>query len=147
LKNTRRRENLVVVCGPKTSPAVGKAYDADPRLSFETLADGRWALRERDSDRVHTSPTDNPDRPEPRDVAYLGRLPRPDGNGTFLLIGGVHAIGSLGVAQYVSDHLAEVYDEAGTRPFSMVVGCGYDRKIKKITDATPVTPVLLHEDR
>lgn len=138
------RESLIVVCGPKTSPVTAAALQSDPRLSFETLDDGRWALIERDTGRAHTSPTDDPDKPTAGDVAYFGRLPRPDKQGSFLLIAGVHAIGSLGVANYLAEHLAELYDQAGTDQFSMVIGCAYERKTKTIRGTQALTALLKH---
>ncbi|GGY30539.1 hypothetical protein GCM10010363_08880 [Streptomyces omiyaensis] len=139
------RDDLVVVCGPKSSADVAAVFHQDPRLTFETLPDGRWALAERESGKVYTSPSDDPGGTTPADVAYLGRLPRPDGQGTFLLIAGVHAVGSLGVAHYLSENLASLYEEAGTSPFSMVVACDYTPGDKSVTASRSVSGVLLHE--
>ncbi|MEU7283672.1 MULTISPECIES: sigma-70 family RNA polymerase sigma factor [Actinomycetes] len=139
------REDLIVVCGPKTSLVTAAALQADPRLSFETLPDGRWALIEMDSGKTYSSPSDDPDSPTPSDVAYLGRLPRPDGQGTFLLIAGVHAVGSLGVAHFLTEHLADLYQQAGTAEFSMVIGCDYEQGTKAITDSRAISELLLHE--
>lgn len=140
------RDSLFVVCGPKTSPVTAAALAADPRLSFETIPDGRWALTDRRTGQQFTSPTDDPDDARPGDVAYVGRLPRPDGAGTFLLVAGVHAIGSLGAVRYLTENLAEIYKDVGTRQFSMVVGCTYDAKTKKIGTARAETPPLLHTE-
>ncbi|MFD5109238.1 sigma-70 family RNA polymerase sigma factor [Streptomyces cinereoruber] len=139
------RDDLVVVCGPKSSDAVAAVFGQDPRLAFETLPDGRWALVERESGKVYASPSDDPQNATPADVAYLGRLPRPDGQGTFLLIAGVHAVGSLGVAHYLSENLAYLYEEAGTSPFSMVVACDYTPEGKSVTASRSASGVLLHE--
>lgn len=139
------REDLVVVCGPKTSAAVAAALGLDPRLSFETLPDGRWALVERESGKVYTSPSDDPNDAAPADVAYLGRLPRPDGQGTFILIAGIHAVGSLGVAHYLAENLASLYEQAGTSPFSMVVACDYTPEDKTVKASRSESGVLLHE--
>ncbi|MFJ9951642.1 sigma-70 family RNA polymerase sigma factor [Kitasatospora sp. NPDC091207] len=138
------RAGLVVICGPKSSPVIAEALGADPRLSFKTLDDGRWALIDRGRDQTHTSPADDPDEPRPADVAYLGRLPRPDGQGTFLLIAGVHAAGSMGAAHYLSEHIADLYEEAGAHPFSMVIGCEYEAGTNRILASHSVTGVLLH---
>ena len=43
------------------------------------------------------------DKGEPVDYGYIGRLPRPDGRGTFLYLAGIHAMGTLGVTQYLED--------------------------------------------
>ncbi|MFF6774386.1 sigma-70 family RNA polymerase sigma factor [Streptomyces sp. NPDC012637] len=139
------RDDLIVVCGPKTSPVTAEALSKDPKLAFETLADGRWALIERDSGTVHTSPSDRPDDPAPTDIAYLGRLPRPDGQGTFLLIAGVHAVGSLGVAHFLTENIASVYEKAGSSPFSMVVTADYEPGTKTITGSRALSDVLMHE--
>ncbi|MEU2155659.1 sigma-70 family RNA polymerase sigma factor [Streptomyces sp. NPDC019396] len=139
------RDDLVIVCGPKTSPEAAAALSQDPRLSFEPLPDGRWALTERESGKIYTSPSDDPD-PAPTDVAYLGRLPRPDGQGTFILIAGVHAVGSLGVAHYLTENLAALYEDAGTSPFSMVVACDFAPDDKSVTASRSASGVLLHED-
>ncbi|MFB8403833.1 sigma-70 family RNA polymerase sigma factor [Streptomyces sp. NPDC055912] len=139
------RDDLVIVCGPKTSPEAAAALNEDPRLSFETLPDGRWALIERETGKVYTSPSDDPQEAAPADVAYLGRLPRPDGQGTFLMIAGVHAVGSLGVAHYLTENLASLYEEVGNSPFSMVVGCDYAPGDKSVKASRSKSGVLLHE--
>lgn len=138
------RDSLVIVCGPKTSPVTATALAADPRLSFETLEDGRWVLIDRRTGHQFTAPSDDPAAPRSADVAYLGRLPRPDGQGTFLLIAGVHAIGSLGVAHYLAENLADLYEQAGTREFSMVIGADFDPATKKILQARAETLPLVH---
>ncbi len=140
------RESLLVVCGPKTSPVTASALAADPRLDFATIPDGRWALTDRRTGQQFTSPTDDPEGAQPADVAYFGRLPRPDGKGTFLLVAGVHAIGSLGVANYLADNLAEIYRKVGTRQFSMVVSSTYDAKTKKVLTTHAETAPLLHTE-
>lgn len=138
------RDELVVICGPKTSPVTAAALAGDPRLTFDTLPDGRWALTEKATGRVMTSPSDDPDEPRSADVAYLGRLPRPDRQGTFVYIAGVHAIGSLGAVTHLADHLAELYDDVGTAPFSMVVGCEYDAADERILATEALTVPLRH---
>ncbi|MBS2965116.1 hypothetical protein KGA66_18815 [Actinocrinis puniceicyclus] len=119
---------LVIVCGPKTSPVTAAALAADPRLSFETVPDGCWTLTDRRTGQQFTSPSDDPERPEPADVAYLGRLPRPDRKGTFLLIAGVHAIGSLGAATYLAENIADLYEQASTRPAGVDTPCPHDAR-------------------
>jgi hypothetical protein len=136
------RENLVVVCGPKTSPVTARALDPDPRLSFDELSDGRWIITDRATGQQFVSPLDNPDEPRAADVAYLGRIPRPDGHGSFLYVAGVHAVGSLGAAEYLADHLAELYDSVGTREFSMVVESRFDPDTEEVTETRALTSPL-----
>ncbi|MCP2340169.1 sigma-70 family RNA polymerase sigma factor [Actinomadura rupiterrae] len=138
------RDDLVVICGPKTSPVTAAALQADPRLDFHQLPDSRWAISERGTGETHVSPSDDPDNPAPQDIAYLGRLPRPDGQGTFLFVAGVHAIGSLGASRYLREHLAELYDEVGTEPFSMVITSEYDPEAEEILSTRALTRPLRH---
>ncbi len=140
------REALIVVCGPKSSPVTALAIARDPRLAFEVSSQGRWELEDRDSGQRYRSPMDETDTPQPGDLAYLGRLPRPDGAGTFMLIAGVHAIGSLGASRYLARHLRFLHAATQGRPFSMVVGCRYDETSKSILDVYPVTGPLLHTE-
>lgn len=65
--------------------------------------------------------------------------------GNVPLIAGVHAVGSLGVAHYLSGHIAELYAEIGSEPFSMVVRCDFESETKRITSARPMSDVLRHE--
>lgn len=141
------RDELVVICGPKSSPVTAAALATDPRLSFDLLPDGRWALTDRSTGQVFSSPSDDVADPRDADVAYLGRLPRPDGKGSFLYVAGVHAIGSLGAVTYLRDHLAELYDEVGTAPFSMIIGSDYLPDEESITRAEALTDPLRHDAR
>lgn len=140
------REALIVVCGPKSSPVTAAAIARDPRLGFKTNSQGHWELEDRRNGQRYGSPMDEPDKPQPADVAYLGRLPRPDGAGAFLLIAGVHAIGSLGASRYLSRHLRYLHAATEGRAFSMAIGCRYDETSKSIIDVYPVTGPLLHEE-
>jgi hypothetical protein len=60
------------------------------------------------------------------DYGYIGRLPKPDGNGTFLYLAGIHSQGTLGAAKYVADNLLSMYRLTKTRRFSTVVSCSYN---------------------
>jgi hypothetical protein len=63
-----------------------------------------------------------------RDIAYLARLQRPDGR-PFLVIAGVHAVGSLGAVAYLSntDRIRSLHNAVGGGTFSMVVECSFSR--------------------
>jgi transcriptional regulator with XRE-family HTH domain len=139
------RASLVVVCGPKTSPVTAAALAADPHLAFEQ-SDGRWELVEHATATRYASPMDDLEHPGYADVAYLGRLPCPNGPGTFLLIAGVHAIGSLGVAHYLAEYPEYMDGGNAARPFSMVVTSRFDPTAKTITNVRALTDPLLHEE-
>jgi len=116
--------DVVAVCGPLSSPTMAQVYATDPLLDFTRHEDGRYWLTDRASGERWGSPMD--DQPaDTADVAYLGRIGRPDG-GTMIAIGGIHSIGSLGAATWLRDHLAEVHEATRGERFSMVVRSTHD---------------------
>ncbi len=113
------RDNLVVLTSPRLLPFVGQAMGADPHIRFGNDDQG-WFLVDQTTGTEYRSPRD---RGEPTDYAYIGRLPRPDGKGTFLYLAGIHAQGTLGAAQYVADNLNALYKEVKDRRFSAILAC------------------------
>lgn len=109
------RGDVVAICGPKSSPVTAAALATDPLLDFREEA-GRWLIADRADGTRFTSPLD--DGAPDRDIAYLGRLPVP--GGTVLLVAGVHALGSVGAVDWLVGHTAELYEQVGDEPFSMV---------------------------
>ena len=126
------RTNLIVLGGPKLLPFVSQIMEADPYLRFEHDKAG-WYLVDRSTGKQYRSPQD---RNVFADYGYIGRLPKPDGNGTFLYLAGIHSQGTLGAAKYVADNLLTLYRQMKTRRFSAVVSCAYD------PDATTLPSVI-----
>jgi hypothetical protein len=116
------RTNLIVLGGPKLLPFVGQIMEADPYLRFEHDESG-WYLEDRTTQKQYRSLRD---RGASADYGYIGRLPKPDGSGTFLYLAGIHSQGTLGVAKYVADNLLAMYRQMKTRRFSAVVSCTYN---------------------
>ncbi|OLM12105.1 hypothetical protein Ae505Ps2_2232c [Pseudonocardia sp. Ae505_Ps2] len=81
------------------------------------------------------------DSGEPRDVAYLGRLPRLDGNGHFLYIAGIHAVGAPGVVHYLEHNMAQLYREVRKGRFSTLIECTFAPKTLAITASEQVSPL------
>lgn len=79
-----------------------EAIDADPWLSFPPDGQGRWVIRDRETRQPLVSPLDH-DR-EAGDISYVGRLAYH--GGSLFVIAGVHAMGSLGAVEYLSQHMA-----------------------------------------
>ncbi len=119
------RPNLVVICAPHLSPAVGQVLAQDPNLGFEQAGDGSWTLVDRATGTVYRSGQDEAP-PRPWDVAYLGRLPRPDGQGSVIVFSGIHPPGSLGVVELLGTRITELYGELRTQRFSVLVGTEYE---------------------
>jgi predicted XRE-type DNA-binding protein len=141
------RDNLIVMAGPRLFPMVGQILDGDPDLRFEVDADGEWSLHDLNTGEVHRpTPRDADNKPvtdgPARDFGYLGRLPRPDGKGTFLCLAGIHATGTQGVAAHIEAALPQLYAEVKTRRFSMAIECEYDPENNNtVTAAKPASPI------
>lgn len=129
--------DVVAICGPKSSHVTAEAIGADPHLSFEPDDAGRWVIADRATGRAYESPMDG-EPSERADVAYVGRLPY--GDGTLLVVAGVHAIGSLGAIHYLAGHAREIYDAAGEGRWSAVIASAHteDGAITRSELAAPV---------
>jgi hypothetical protein len=132
------RDGLVIICGPRLSPLIAQVLESDRRFAFDKDAEGRWYLMDRDTGTVHRSPEDSD---QPGDIAYLGRLPRPDGRGDFLYIAGIHAAGAAGVVHYLENNLAELYQQVRTRRFSALIACEYDPQTREVTSSELLTSI------
>ncbi|MGW3200083.1 sigma-70 family RNA polymerase sigma factor [Streptomyces sp. NPDC001118] len=130
------RNNLVVICGPRLSPLIEQILEGDPHLRFDKDDDG-WHLLDRSTGEVYRSPMD---RGENSDIAYFGRLPRPDGQGTFLYIAGIHARGSGGVVHWLNHELANVHRELKAKRFSTLISSTFDPDTLEITSSKRITP-------
>ena len=136
------RPNLIVLTNPRLLPFLSQVMGADPHLGY-ALDDRGWYLVDKTTGTEYRSPMDNG---ETMDYAYVGRLPRPDGKGTFLYLAGTHAPGTLAAAHYVSDNIVELHRDLKNRRFSVVIGCEFDPKDrKKIISAKPVTSIYRPE--
>jgi hypothetical protein len=120
--------DTVVVCGPK-SAVVGAALMArDPALGMTESA-GRWLIEDRRAGQVIGSPADE-DPAQNADIAYLARHVL-DGQ-VVVHIAGIHAIGSLGAADYLTSHLdalfahPDLFTPTGEQPFSAVIRASFD---------------------
>lgn len=131
------RDNLIVVGSPRILPLVGQVLEADEHLAFDSGAQG-WFLVDRSQGETYRSPSDSG---ESCDYAYIGRLPRPDGKGTFLYLAGIHAMGTLGAAQYLTNNLAELYSAVRTGRWSTLVATHYDPDTQVVISTDRITPI------
>ncbi|MCX5278280.1 sigma-70 family RNA polymerase sigma factor [Streptomyces virginiae] len=130
------RNNLVVICGPRLSPLIEQILEGDPNLQFGK-DDAGWHLIDRTTGEVYRSPMDSGGS---GDIAYFGRLPRPDGKGTFLYVAGIHARGSGGVIHWLDSALADVHRELKGKRFSTLIESTYDPETGQIVASKRITP-------
>lgn len=138
---TLNRTNLIVLCGPRLSPLVSQILESDSKLGFHKDGGG-WHLLDTETNETYRSPSDEGKN---FDHAYLGRLPRPDGRGTFLYMAGIHAIGTAGAAHYVENNLADLYREVKTRRFSTLITCEFEPETRKVISSKRLTPIYRPE--
>lgn len=116
--------DAVVVCGP-ASAHVGLMLLAHDPLITMTIADGpRWYIVDQETGEQYGSPMDDTE-PRRADRAYLARHVIPRG-ARVVHIAGLHALGSIGAAHYLTDHLAHLWNELGDVSFSLVVEGDFD---------------------
>ena len=114
--------DTVVVCGPKSAPAGAALMARDPVLGMVSEG-GRWWIEHGGTGERFGSGSDD-DPAQDADVAYVARHRGPQR--VAVHIAGVHAIGSLGAAHYLTAHLGDLFGETGDVSFSMVVRATYD---------------------
>jgi hypothetical protein len=136
------RPNLIVLTNPRLLPFLSQIMEADPHIRYREDDDG-WYLVDVTAGQEYRSPRD---KGESSDFGYIGRLPRPDGKGTFLYLAGLHAPGTLGAAHYVVENLAQLYREFKAKRFSAIVRYDFaegDQLSKRRVEL--VTPLYRHE--
>jgi hypothetical protein len=133
-------DELIAICGPKSSPTIAELLADDPLLDFSEDEHGRWGITDRITGQRHESPMDD-DQPANGDVAYLGRV-NFDKKRNLLLIAGVHAIGSVGAVHYLRRNLDRLYDKVGTANFSMVIASEHQNG--QITGSEEACPPEAH---
>jgi predicted XRE-type DNA-binding protein len=136
------RPNLIVLTNPRLLPFLSQVMEADPHIRY-LVDDKGWYLVDITTKTEYRSPRD---AGETADYAYVGRLPRPDGKGTFLYLAGLHAPGTLGAACFIVNNLTDLYRELKARRFSAVIRCEFepDNQLNMIK-AERVTPLYRHE--
>lgn len=132
------RPNLIVLGSPRILPFVAQVLESDEKYGFSSDSNG-WFLIDRAANTIYRSPMDEG---ESSDYAYMGRLPRPDGRGTFLYLAGIHAPGTAGAAYYLEQNLDELYREVKSRRWSALISCEFDPVNRsRITSADLLTRV------
>lgn len=114
--------DVVVICGPKSARLGARLMSRDPMLGM-VKNEGRWWIEHRPSGERFGSPSDEEGRPA-SDVAYVAR--HQEQKRVIVHIAGIHAIGSLGAAHYLTQHLPDVFTQPDSGACSFAVRCLYD---------------------
>jgi len=130
------RPGLVVICGPRLSPLIAQMLAADRSLGFDHDSRDAWYLKDHETGSIWRSPIDSD---QPSDIAYAGRLMRPDRRGTFLYIAGIHAAGAAGAVHYLTRNLAETWQQVKERRFSTLIRCDFDPETRSIVSSERIT--------
>lgn len=137
------RDGLVVICGPRLSPLVAQVLASDRFLRFGHDAQG-WMIEDHETAAVWHSPLDEG---QPADIGYLGRLPRPDRQGTFVYMAGIHAAGAAGCVHWLTEAggLEDVWREAREHRFSTLIRCTLDPATHNVIASERITPLYRQE--
>ncbi|MFI6388685.1 hypothetical protein [Nonomuraea sp. NPDC050540] len=136
------RPNLIVLTNPRLLPFLSQVMEADPHIRYVSDDKG-WYLIDLTEKKEYRSPRD---QGESADYGYVGRLPRPDGKGSFLYLAGTHAPGTLGAAHFVVDNYASLYKELKTRRFSTIVRYEFEPGNQlALRSVEQVSPIYRHE--
>jgi hypothetical protein len=138
------QSGLVVICGPRLSDVMGQLYEHDPVLEWEKTPKGVWALRDTITDRLYVSGSDK-EPSDSSDVAYLGRLPRPDGNGRLIAFTGIHPQGTLGAVQFITTEIAALWAQVKDSEFSVVLDVRYNPDTYEPEQVKRLTPLYMHD--
>ncbi|WP_327067431.1 hypothetical protein [Kitasatospora sp. NBC_01302] len=141
-----KREDMIVICRPRPSSHVAGVLAQDPSICFERAEDGPWTLRDREAGTAYRSGMDSDPRTN-SDVAYLGRLPKPDVQGLVMVLTGIHPQGTLGVIHLIVNDLADLYSQVGTGRFSVLVNVDYDPANNEPVNVRLLSPFYRHEAR
>ncbi|WP_214370901.1 hypothetical protein [Pseudonocardia sp. H11422] len=126
--------DAIVVCGPASAHVGHLLLGRDPLIGMGIGDGARWFIEDTATGERHPSPLDDSDSPRQADHAYIARQVH-DGR-VVVHIAGLHALGSIGAAHYLAEHLPELYAGFGDGSFSMAVTTEFD-------DLTPTATTVL----
>lgn len=145
------RDNLAVLVGPRISPLIAQAITADPAIKWRRAGDtANWLIVDTRTGVEYRSDFDEKEASsdEPRTCyAHIGRIRRPDGEGGFLYLGGVHGAGTAGAVDYFVSNVAALWEQSHRNLWSAVVKTTATAKGEEILTAELVTPVYVHTKR
>jgi hypothetical protein len=141
------RPNLAVLIGPRSSMLIAQAISADPVIKWQPDKNGDWYFTDTRTGAEYHSDFDtsaDPGMGWPRTCyAHIGRIRRPDGQGSWLCLAGEHAPGVAGAVELFCRDIASLWDQARRSLWSAVakVTAGEGGTTE---DVSLITPVYVH---
>lgn len=148
------RDNLAVLVGPRTSLLVAQAITADPVIKWRRVENdprNNWMLIDTsEGGGEYRSDFDErePKSDEPRTCyAHIGRIRRPDGDGSFLYLGGAHGPGTAGAVEVLVHSIGEIWEAAHRNLWSAIVKTTATARGEDVLHAELITPIYVHSKR
>jgi hypothetical protein len=138
------RPNLAVLIGPRSSALVAQAVSADPVIKWQPDKNGDWYFTDTRTGAEYHSDFDSGTDPGlgwPRTCyAHIGRIRRPDGQGSWLCLAGEHAPGVAGAVELFCRDVASLWEQARRNLWSAVgrVTVAEDCTTESVSLITPV---------
>lgn len=119
----------IVVCGPRNSGEVQKIFDEMENFNFQKDDEG-WYFEVAGGERLYSPLEENKEQ-----YAFLGKIPV--GSRDILLVCGIHAIGSDGVAHLLGDgkQMKQLLQQVGDDRFCCLIKSSYEWETKDVYDA------------
>jgi hypothetical protein len=139
------RPNLAVLIGPRSSMLIAQAISADPVIKWHP--DGQdWFITDTKTGIGYHSDFDRTwsgDGLPTTCYAHIGRIRRPDGQGSWLCLAGEHAPGVAGAVELFCRDITSLWDSARRSLWSAVAKITVNEHAG-IEDTSLVTPVYVH---
>lgn len=143
------RNNLAVLIGPRISALIAQALTADPVIHWQRdkrrnwfMIDSRSGGKEFHSDFDESNHLDG----DGVCIAHIGRIRRPDGQGSFLYLGGAHAPGTAGAVDVFIREIDSIWEQAKRSLWSAIVVTKAS-DTGKVISADLASPIYVHGRR
>jgi transcriptional regulator with XRE-family HTH domain len=143
------RNNLAVLIGPRISSLIAQVVAGDPVIQWRRDKRGHWYLVDSKTGAEFHSDFDASfaaGQEEGQCIAQIGRIRRPDGQGSFLYLGGAHTAGTAGAVDVFVREYASIWEQAKRALWSAVVVTKATEKGVPIS-AELATPIYVHGKR
>lgn len=141
--------NLAVLIGPRSSMLIAQALSADPVIRWAPDGNGDWYITDTRTGREYHSDFDSGKDPAARArtcYAHIGRVRRPDGQGSWLCLSGAHAPGVAGATDLLCRDITVLWEKTRKNLWSAVARITVTAD-GATGDVRLITPVYVHGRR